>query len=41
MFTDKINFALKIAAKAHQGQSRKGTNVPYIIHPVAVGKIIS
>lgn len=41
MFTDKINLALKVAAKAHSGQYRKGTNVPYIIHPVAVGMIIS
>ena len=41
MFTDKINFALKIAAKAHQGQNRKGTDIPYISHPVAVGMIIS
>lgn len=41
MFTDKINLALKIAAKAHQGQNRKGTDVPYISHPVAVGMIIS
>ena len=41
MFTDKINLALKIAAKAHQGQNRKGTDVPYIFHPVAVGMIIS
>ena len=40
MFTDKINLALKIAAKAHQGQNRKGTNIPYISHPVAVGMII-
>ena len=40
MFTDKINFALKIAAKAHQGQNRKGTDIPYISHPVAVGMII-
>lgn len=41
MFTDKINLALKIAAKAHQGQNRKGTDIPYISHPVAVGMIIS
>ena len=40
MFTDKINLALKIAAKAHQGQNRKGTDIPYISHPVAVGMII-
>ena len=41
MFTDKINLALKIAAKAHQGQNRKGTDIPYISHPIAVGMIIS
>ena len=41
MFTDKINLALKIAAKAHQGQNRKGTDIPYISHSVAVGMIIS
>ena len=41
MFTDKINLALKIATKAHQGQNRKGTDIPYISHPVAVGMIIS
>ena len=41
MFTDKINLALKIAAKAHQGQNRKGTDIPYISHPVAVSMIIS
>ena len=41
MFTDKINLALKVAAKAHSGQYRKGTDIPYISHPVAVGMIIS
>lgn len=41
MFTDKINLALKIATRAHQGQNRKGTDIPYISHPVAVGMIIS
>lgn len=41
MFTDKINLALKISTKAHQGQNRKGTDIPYISHPVAVGMIIS
>ena len=41
MFTNKINLALKIAAKVHQGQNRKGTDIPYISHPVAVGMIIS
>ena len=28
--------AIEFAAKAHRGQYRKGTPVPYIIHPLAV-----
>ena len=32
--------AIESAAKAHTGQFRKGTNVPYIIHPLAVAKIL-
>ncbi|MCA1319518.1 HD domain-containing protein [Bacillus tianshenii] len=37
---DKIDKALKVAAKAHQGQVRKGTSIPYIVHPVRVGMIL-
>jgi (p)ppGpp synthase/HD superfamily hydrolase len=34
------NKALSIAAWAHDGQHRKGTDTPYIIHPVRVGRLI-
>ncbi len=32
--------AIEFAAKAHTGQFRKGSRVPYIIHPLQVGKIL-
>jgi len=32
--------AIKFATKAHSGQFRKGTRVPYIVHPLGVGKIL-
>lgn len=35
--TDK---ALTFAKKAHQGQFRKGTNMPYIIHPIETAEIV-
>lgn len=34
---DLIEKAIIFAAKAHGGQTRKGTNIPYITHPYAVG----
>ena len=34
--TDKIFAALRFATNAHSGQFRKGTKIPYIVHPVAV-----
>lgn len=37
---DVIEKALQTAAKAHEGQYRKGSNIPYITHPVAVGMIL-
>ena len=36
----KIFDAIEFATKAHKGQFRKGTNIPYIIHPIGVGKIL-
>jgi (p)ppGpp synthase/HD superfamily hydrolase len=36
-----INLALEIAAKAHKHQRRKGTNIPYIVHPFSVALILS
>lgn len=31
-----VDAALSFAARAHAGQKRKGTDVPYIVHPVGV-----
>jgi len=30
--------AIETAARAHHGQYRKGTKIPYIVHPLAVGR---
>jgi (p)ppGpp synthase/HD superfamily hydrolase len=42
-YTDRLDKALRIAAKAHedQGQHRKGSGIPYIIHPAGVMMIAS
>jgi (p)ppGpp synthase/HD superfamily hydrolase len=32
--------ALAMAVQAHQGQSRKGTHIPYISHPMAVAALV-
>ena len=39
MLTHLISEALSIAVKAHHGQMRKGTNIPYIAHPMGVASI--
>lgn len=41
MISNKVNLALKVASKAHRDQTRKGTDIPYISHPVAVAMIAS
>lgn len=35
-----INKAIKFAANKHNGQNRKGKNVPYILHPLEVFNIL-
>ena len=35
-----IEKAMKFAAIKHEGQMRKGTNIPYIIHPFGVALIL-
>ncbi|EOD01815.1 HD domain-containing protein [Caldisalinibacter kiritimatiensis] len=35
-----INLAIEVAAKAHKGQTRKGTDIPYITHPYTVGMML-
>lgn len=38
----KIDKAIAVAAKAHNGQSRKGGGItPYIVHPIAVGMLVA
>lgn len=32
--------AIEFAAKAHSGQYRKGTKLPYIVHPLGVARIL-
>lgn len=37
----KIHQAIIFAAKAHEGQVRKGTDIPYIVHPMEVMQILT
>lgn len=37
---NKLDLAIEFAAKAHGEQKRKGTDIPYISHPFAVGMIL-
>jgi len=36
-----IDKAVAFATKVHEGQFRKGTKRPYIVHPLEVGKIVA
>ena len=36
-----IEKAIMFATQAHEGQVRKGTDRPYIVHPLEVGRIVS
>lgn len=38
----KIDKAIAVAVKAHNGQARKGDGVtPYVVHPIAVGMLVA
>lgn len=39
MITERFSQALAVAIEAHDGQQRKGTNIPYISHPIGVASI--
>jgi len=39
LYSSKINDAIRIAARAHDGRYRKGSTIPYIAHPIAVALI--
>ena len=36
-----VKRAIEFATRAHEGQFRKGTKRPYIVHPIEVGDIVS
>lgn len=36
-----VNKAIRFATKAHEGQLRKGTTRPYVLHPLEVGSIVA
>ncbi len=36
-----IDSAIKLSFKAHRNQTKKGTNSPYIVHPISVALILS
>ena len=40
-WTPTVDRALAVAARAHEGQTRKDDPTPYIAHPVAVAMIVS
>ncbi|MCI8374097.1 MAG: bifunctional (p)ppGpp synthetase/guanosine-3',5'-bis(diphosphate) 3'-pyrophosphohydrolase [Lachnospiraceae bacterium] len=37
----RLDSAIIFATKAHSGTTRKGTNVPYIVHPIEAAAIVS
>lgn len=39
MITERFSQALTVAIKAHDGQLRTGTTIPYISHPIGVASI--
>lgn len=39
--TPRFTSALHFAATVHEGQRRKGTAIPYIVHPVAVAALVA
>ena len=39
--TPRYTQALLLAAEAHEGQTRKGSKIPYITHPVAVAALVA
>ena len=39
MLTDKFSKAVSVANYAHYDQTRKGTEIPYIAHPLAVASL--
>jgi (p)ppGpp synthase/HD superfamily hydrolase len=40
IYSSKLYDAIELAARAHHNQVRKGTEVPYIVHPLAVAGLL-
>ena len=40
LVSQRIYDAVRFATEAHGRQARKGTNVPYIVHPLNVGRLL-
>jgi len=38
---DLLDFAARVATEAHDGQFRKYTGEPYVVHPLRVGRIVA
>ena len=36
-----IDFAIEMTSKAHSGQPRKHTHIPYITHPIGVALVLA
>jgi (p)ppGpp synthase/HD superfamily hydrolase len=41
IFTGRVERAIALAMRAHEGQSRKDGQLPYVVHPVTVALILS
>ena len=39
-YSQRYDAALSLAAGAHRGQTRKGSDVPYVVHPIHVSVIL-
>lgn len=39
-YSARLYDAIEVAARAHHGQVRKGTEIPYLVHPLAVATIL-
>jgi (p)ppGpp synthase/HD superfamily hydrolase len=40
IFSSRLYDAIELAARAHHNQVRKGTEIPYIVHPLAVASML-
>ncbi len=41
LFSERLDRAIALSARAHDGQARKGTDIPYFSHPVHVAMLLA